>query len=332
MKGSRRIAVVGATGLVGWTICRLLGERGFPAGELLPVATEASRGARVEACSREWEVGGIEDLDPEGLDYCFFSAGEEVSRRLGLRMREAGVKVIDNTRAFRLEPDVPLVVPEINGSLVGRDTLLVASPNCTTIILALTLAPLAEYLGVEQVAVASYQSVSGSGKDALGELRAQAVRMLEGGNPEPGVYPKPISFNCLPWVGDLPAQGFSLEEEKIKRETRKILSLPDLPVFPTAVRIPVEVGHGLAVAVRLGRCSSRDEVMELFRRAEGIDLGDEIPTPLEVAGRDEVLVGRVRFDPEDNRFLMYWVVGDNLRKGAATNCVQIAELMEAAGR
>lgn len=325
--GGKRVAVIGATGLVGRTIADVLEERSFPVGDYVPVATETSRGMEVKAFGRTWQVRDAEGMDFEGIDCCFFTAGREVSRELVPRALECGCKVVDNTTAYRMDENVPLVVPEINGSLVTPGTGLVSSPNCTTIILVMTLFPILAKVSIKRVVVTSFQSVSGTGRDALNELQEQSRAALNGGELALGVYPKTIAFNCIPQIGELSWCGFSEEEEKVMEETKKILSSPGLQLVATAIRAPVRVGHGLSVCVELHGGLPVGEAMEAFRRSPGIEVEDPLPTPIDAAGRDAVIVGRLRQDPTRPNALVYWAVGDNLRKGAATNSVQIAELL-----
>jgi aspartate-semialdehyde dehydrogenase len=327
----KTVAIIGATGVVGRTILSVLEERNFPVGKILPVASDASAGEIVKAFGSRWPVVGIGEIDFDSVDFCFFTAGNRVSSRAIPGALESGCKIIDNTTAFRLDEDVPLVIPEINGNLVRSDTRLVASPNCTASILVMALAPLHAAVGIERVVVTSLQSVSGTGRRALREMMEQVRADLNGGSVAPSVYPKPIAYNCLPQVGEFTESGYSGEEEKVAAETRKILSAPGLKIVPTTVRVPVRVGHAVSVSVQLRGELSLADARLLFAQAPGVEIDDGVPTPLDAAGRDAVLVGRVRLDDTVPNGLLFWAVGDNLRKGAATNCVQIAELMLQAG-
>ena len=322
----KRVALVGATGVVGTTIGRVLAERRFPIAELVPIATTGSGGRQIELIDRRWQVQTAADADFDTIDLCFFTAGAAVSRDLIPTALDAGCRVVDNTTAFRMDADVPLVVPEINGDEVTARTQLVACPNCTTINLVMSLAPILRSVPIERVVVTSMQSVSGAGKEAVAELDSQSIADLDGSPLRPIVFPRPIAFNCVPQVGDITPNGNTVEEEKIIEESRKILSIPDLSVSATAVRVPVRVGHSLSVNVELAGDLSPDDARSLWREAPGVDYDDGLPTPRETADQDTIIIGRVRRD-ETRRFaLNYWVVGDNLRKGAATNSVQIAEL------
>jgi aspartate-semialdehyde dehydrogenase len=325
--GNKTLAVVGATGVVGQTMARVLEERRFPVGEYVPIATELSAHKKVEAFGENWLVRDARAVDFRGIDFCLFTAGAAVSGELVPKAIDAGCRVVDNTTAFRMEKDVPLVVPEINGSLVTRETKLVSCPNCTAIVLVMTLAPIERAVPIERVVVTSFQSVSGAGREALDELNDQTAADTRGGSLEVNALPKQIAFNCLPQIGDVGQSGYTKEEEKIIEETQKILDRPDIRVVATAVRVPTRVGHAMSVNVELRSPLDVDKARELWTRAKGVTYTDEIPTPLDVTGRDDVIVGRLRRDTTRPYAITYWAVGDNLRKGAATNSVQIAELM-----
>ncbi|UCG51485.1 MAG: aspartate-semialdehyde dehydrogenase [Candidatus Latescibacterota bacterium] len=320
------IAIAGATGVVGQTIVRVLEERRFPVSGYIPIATEASSGADVEAFGRAWPVQTPAEVDFTGTDIAFFTAGAPLSKKLVPRAIEQGCRVVDNTTAFRMEKEVPLVVPEINGSLVKPDTKLVACPNCTAIVLVMSLAPILRAAPIHRVVVTSFQSVSGAGREALSELDRQTVADTRHEETEIKALPKQIAFNCIPLIGDTRASGYTKEEEKITEETQKILEQPGLHVVPTAVRVPTRVGHALSVNVELGGPLDIEGARKLWKHAPGVEYTDDIPTPLDVAGDDTVVVGRLRRDLTRPHALTYWAVGDNLRKGAATNSVQIAEL------
>jgi aspartate-semialdehyde dehydrogenase len=321
------VAVIGATGVVGHAMVKVLEERNFPVGEYVPIATELSANRKIEAFGREWTVRDAYKTDYRGIDIGLFTAGAPVSRDLIPRAIGAGCRVVDNTTAFRMERDVPLVVPEINGRLVTSKTPLVSCPNCTAIVLVMSLAPIARAAAIERVVVTSFQSVSGAGREALDELNEQARADARGAPVGVKAFPKQIAFNCYPMIGGIEKSGYTKEEEKIIEETQKILEAPDIRVVSTAVRVPTRVGHAVSVNVEFRAPLDLEEAKELWRRAEGVEYTDEIPTPLDVAGRDEVIVGRLRRDTTRPHAFSYWAVGDNLRKGAATNSVQIAELM-----
>ena len=321
--------VLGATGLVGRTLVTLLEERRFPVAELRLLATEGGgraatfRGARV----------AIEAVRPEvfdGADVALFACANEVSTRWSQVARERGVRVVDNSSAFRYADDVPLVVPEVNGELLDAGPWLVANPNCSTIAIALALAPLARAGELTRVQVATYQSVSGGGGEALAELERGVREGLEGDPPPRSGGAAPFAFNVVPHIDRFEDNGYTREEMKVLWETRKILGMPELPVTVTAARVPVRVGHAAAVVATFASPLSPARARELWAAFPGIRVlddpaGHRYPTPLLAAGSDEVLVGRARVDLADPRGLCFWVCSDNLRKGAATNAIQIAE-------
>lgn len=323
----KTVGIVGATGLVGKTIASVLEERNFPVGELVPIATEASSGAFVQAFGENWKIRQLEDADFACVELCFFTAGRAVSLKNVPAALERGCRVVDNTTAYRMKEGIPLVVPEVNGDLVDSRVSLVSSPNCTAIILTMALAPIHKAAGIKRVVVTSFQSVSGTGREALAELDSQTEADVKGEECLLRVYPKQIAYNCLPQIGEISVRGYSEEEEKIAEETRKILSSPGMMVVPTAARVPVRVGHSIAVSVELQRDLAVEEALEIWRHSNGVETDSGLPTALDVAGSDTVVVGRVRRDETVPYGIVFWVVGDNLRKGAATNSVQIAELM-----
>jgi aspartate-semialdehyde dehydrogenase len=321
-----RVAVVGATGVVGTTMLALLRDRGFPAREIVPFASERSGGRELE--------GGLvvralnEDADLSGFDIALFSAGASRSREWGPRFASEGAVVIDNSSAFRRDPEIPLVVSEVNPHALEHHHGLIANPNCSTMALVVALAPIHRAAGIERLVVSTYQSVSGTGKAAIDELDGQAHASLHGMEmPAPKIYPEPIGFNVIGAAGSF-ADGddHTDEERKMMFETRKILEDESIGVAVTCVRVPVRVSHSLAVNVQTREPLSAADAQRLLADAPGVAL-DELPTPLKAEGRDDVLVGRVRNDESHPRAFSMWVVGDNLRKGAATNAVQIAELV-----
>ncbi|MDI3316545.1 MAG: aspartate-semialdehyde dehydrogenase [Bacillota bacterium] len=330
-----RVGIVGATGMVGRTLLEVLEDRRFPVGELRPMATERSAGRRVRFRGEELEV---EEALPErfdGLDLVFIAAGDAASRELAPEAVRRGAVVVDKSNAFRMSDGVPLVVPEVNPEAVADHQGILASPNCSTIQLVVALAPLIREAGVERVWVSTYQSVSGTGQQAVEELEQEVRAWQSGRQPErspSSPYLHPIAFNLLPHCDRPEEGGFTREEMKLLRESRKILGLPGLRLSATAVRVPVFVGHGESVVFQPSRPLSADEARALLAEAAGIRLADaveagEYPTPLQAAGRDEVWVGRIRPDLALEGALDLWIVADNLRKGAATNAVQIAELL-----
>ena len=329
MSGELRIAVVGATGVVGRTMLALLRERGFPAGEIVPFASTRSDGREVDGL----RVRGLgEDADIGGFDIALFSAGAGVSREWGPRFVDAGAVVIDNSSAFRRDPEIPLVVSEVNPHALAGHRGLIANPNCSTMQLVVALAPIHRAVGIARLVVATYQSVGGTGQKAIDELDGQTEADIHGGEiAEPSVYPEPIAFNVIGAAGNF-ADGddHTDEERKMMFETRKILEDDSIGVAVTCVRVPVRVGHSEAVNVQTRQPISAAEVRELLASAPGVALED-VPTPLRATGRDEVFVGRIRDDDSHPRALSLWIVSDNLRKGAATNAVQIAELLAGNG-
>jgi len=325
MTSGLRVAVVGATGVVGTTMLQLLREREFPASEIVPFATERSAGRQLDGLTVRALTA---DADLDGFDIVLFSAGGGTSRQWAPRFVEHGATVIDNSSAFRRDPDVPLVVAEVNPHALANHRGLIANPNCSTMQLMVALAPIHRAVGIERLVVATYQSVSGTGKKAIDELEAQAHADLHGmAMPAPEVYPEPIAFNVIGVAGSF-ADGddHTDEERKMMFETRKILEDEAIGVAVTCVRVPVRIGHSEAVNVQTREPLTAAEAIELLAAAPGIVLED-LPTPLSAAGRDEVFVGRIRRDESHPRALSMWVVSDNLRKGAATNAVQIAEVL-----
>jgi aspartate-semialdehyde dehydrogenase len=328
-----RVGVVGAAGAVGAMVLRVLEERAFPVSELRCLATARSAGGRVRFSGTEV---AIEETTPQalrGLDVCFLAVpGARASRELAPLACGDGAFVVDKGSAYRLEPGVPLVVPEVNGDLVrpGRPGL-VASPNCTTIPLVLCLHPLGRRFGLRRVIVSTYQAASGAGRGGIEALRREAAALLEGRQEAPSAFPRRLAFDVLPQCDRFGDLGYTAEEWKLMRESRKILGRPDLPIAATAARVPVFVGHSESVYVETEEPASVEEAREVLRAAPGVCVEDDpeagvYATAAGTAGSDRAHVSRIRRDPEEPRGLHLWVVGDNLRKGAATNAVQIAEL------
>lgn len=321
-----KVAVVGATGLVGGVMLRVLEERGIPVSELLPVATAGSVGRTVTFKGVPVPVIGIEGSISRRPAIALFSAGGATSLQWAPRFAEVGCTVIDNSSAWRMMPDKKLIVPEINGHLLTAEDRIIANPNCSTIQLVMALAPLHKAYGVERVVVSTYQSVSGTGMKAVRQLEDER-HGVEGEK----VYPYRIDRNVIPRCDVFLENGYTKEEMKVVHETQKILD-PAIRVTCTAVRVPVTGGHSEAVNVSFQREFDLDEVRRLLRESPGVELLDDpthdrYPMPLLAEGRDEVLVGRLRRDESQVRTLNMWVVADNLRKGAATNAVQIAEYL-----
>jgi aspartate-semialdehyde dehydrogenase len=332
--GQYRIGVVGATGAVGSTILEVLGEREFPAAEVVPFASERSAGKSVEFNGSSLECRPLTPDSIEGLDLVLSSAGGKVSAEWAPKLVEAGAVVVDNTSYWRMHDDVPLVVAQVNDEAVEGHSGIVANPNCTTMQLMVAMKPIHDAVGLERLVVSTYQSVSGTGREAVKELREQSAAILKGKPAEPRVFPHQVAFNVLPQVEQfLEGDDYTTEERKVMAETRKILGLSEeVGISSTCVRVPVVTGHSESVNVQTKKDLSPEACRELLSGSPGLvvldDPGDGIyPLPIAVEGRDDVLVGRIRRDPSHERCLNLWVVGDNLRKGAATNAVQVAELL-----
>jgi len=329
------VAVVGATGAVGETMLEVLAERDFPVGELYPLASARSAGAEVTFKGRRLRVQDLAAFDFSKVQIALFSAGGAVSAEHAPRAAAAGAVVIDNTSHFRYEPDVPLVVPEVNPQAAAgwRRRGIIANPNCSTIQMVVALKPLHDAAGIERINVCTYQAVSGTGKAAIEELATQTAQLLNGKPIEPRVYPKQIAFNCLPHIDVFLDNGYTKEEMKMVWETQKILEDPSIRVNPTAVRVPVFYGHSEAVHIETREKLGAEEARRLLEQAPGVVVLDRrepggYPTAVtEAAGKDPVFVGRIREDLSHPRGLDLWVVADNVRKGAALNSVQIAELL-----
>ncbi len=328
MKPSR-VAILGATGLVGQRVIDTLVEREFPLAEIRLLATSRSAGTDVSVAGRSVTVREVTEDSFSDLDLCFFAASAQASRQYAPVAVRHGAVVIDKSSAFRMDAGVPLVVPEVNSHHLRAHKGIVCSPNCSTIQLVVTLKPLDQAFGLRRVVTATYQSVSGTGKDAIEELTSQTREVLDGKAARPKVYPRQIAFNVLPHIDDF-SDGYTGEEWKMAKETQKILDRPDLRISATCVRVPVFVGHCEAVLVELDRPCSPGELADVLSRAPSVKVfADDLayPVPVDSAGSDEVLVGRIRRDISGENAFWLWIVADNLRKGAATNAVQIAETL-----
>lgn len=328
------IAVVGATGVVGRTMVQVLAERTFPIGELRLLASGRSTGRMVSAAGRTLEVAEATEDAFDGVDIALFSAGADISTDLAPKAAARGATVIDNSSAWRMDPNVPLVVSQVNPDDLRWHEGIIANPNCSTMQLAPVLMALRDAVGLERVVVDTYQSVSGTGADALVELEAQVRAHLAGEPKSAVVYPHPIAFNALPEIDVFMPDGSTKEEWKVVAESRKILHLPELRVACTAVRVPVFVSHSEAVHVETTAPIDPDRARALFATVPGVIVEDDpaqhaYPLATTAAGRDEIFVGRIRRDASiaDGRGLSLWVVSDNLRKGAATNAVELAEVL-----
>lgn len=326
------VAVVGATGAAGQTTLRILEERKFPVRELRAFASERSVGKTVAFCGEAVAIRKIEAAAFKGVDIAFCSAGSAQSREYAPMIVKAGATVIDKSNAFRMDPAVPLVVPEINPHAVRTHQGILACPNCTTIVTVMPLKPLHDAGRLTRVIATSYQAVSGAGVKGIAELREQTLAWARGEAITPRHFPHQIAFNLIPHIDAFGPDGYTGEEMKLVHETRKILEAPDLPVTPTTVRVPVFTCHSVAVTAETERKITAGEARDLFARFPGLRLWDDparnrYPMPLVVEGQDDCYVGRVREDLSSPRGVTFWVVGDQLRKGAATNAVQIAELL-----
>ncbi|MBW3551630.1 MAG: aspartate-semialdehyde dehydrogenase [Proteobacteria bacterium] len=334
MSKTVNVAIVGATGAVGEALLKILAERQFPIGQLHVLASERSAGGKVEFGARQLVVQDLATFDPAGIDIALFSAGGSVSKQYAPKFAAAGAVVIDNSSAFRYDDDVPLVVAEVNPeALRNRPRGIIANPNCSTMQMLVALAPIHRQAGIERINVATYQSVSGTGRRALEELGRQTAGMLSFQEAKPEVYPVQIAFNVIPHGGEFTDNGYTSEEMKLVWETRKILGDDAIGVNATVVRVPVFFGHSEAVHLESREKIGAAQARALLEQAPGVEVVDEhadggYPTPVtHASGRDPVYVGRIREDISHPRGLSLWVVSDNIRKGAALNAVQLAELV-----
>ncbi len=332
MKGYT-VAVVGATGAVGQEMLKVLEQRNFPVEKLVPLASSRSAGKKVKFKGEEITVEELKPESFEGVDIALFSVGGERSKQFAPEAVKRGAVVIDNSSAFRMEPDIPLVVPEVNPEDVDWHKGIIANPNCSTIQMVVVLKPLHDIARIKRVVVSTYQAVSGAGAQAIEELKEQSRAVLEGKPvPTPKKIPKQIAFNCVPHIDKFFESGYTREEIKMINETKKIMHDNSIKVSPTCVRVPVFIGHSESVNLEFERPITVEEARRALERAPGITVMDDFenliyPTPIDVAGKDDVLVGRIRKDDTIENGLNLWIVGDNLRKGAALNAVQIAELL-----
>ncbi len=332
-KQGYRVAVVGATGVVGEAMLELLAQRQFPVREVVALASSRSVGREAYFGRKIVVVDDLAEFDFNGFDFALFSAGGSVSAEHAPRAAAAGCVVIDNTSHFRMDPNVPLVVPEVNGHVLdGFRAGIIANPNCSTIQMLLAVAPIHRAAGVMRINVATYQSVSGAGRAAMEELGRQCADRFNFRDPEPQAFVAPIAFNVIPAIDVFEDNGYTREEMKLHRETRRILGCEDIVVNATAVRVPVFVGHGEAVHLETRDPIELEEVRRLLAEAPGLRLleGRDLAMPLtHAAGADDTFVCRLRRDHSHPRGINFWVVADNLRKGAALNAVQIAEYLTA---
>jgi aspartate-semialdehyde dehydrogenase len=327
------VAVVGATGAVGEAMMSILEERDFPVGNLYPLASERSAGKTIQFKGKNLRIGNLAEFDFAKAQIGLFSAGGSISAEFAPKAGAAGCVVIDNTSHFRYDDEIPLVVPEVNSDAISQYTKhnIIANPNCSTIQMLVALKPIYDAVGIERINVATYQAVSGTGKEAIEELAQQTAALLNGKPIECNVYPKQIAFNVLPHIDVFQDNGYTKEEMKMVWETKKIFADPNIVVNPTCVRVPVFYGHSEAVHIETRDKISSEQVRELMAKADGVELMDErvdggYPTAVtEAAGKNPTYVGRIREDISHERGINMWIVSDNVRKGAALNSVQIAE-------
>jgi aspartate-semialdehyde dehydrogenase len=335
--GSMKVAVVGATGLVGTKMLQVLAERNFPVTELIPVASEKSVGKEVEFKGKAFKVVSMSDAIAAKPDVAIFSAGGSTSLEWAPKFAEAGITVIDNSSAWRMDPGKKLVVPEINADSLTKDDKIIANPNCSTIQMVVALNPLHKKYKIKRIVVSTYQSVTGTGKKAVDQLMGERTKALKGANGEyPMAYKYPIDLNVIPQIDVFLDNGYTKEEMKMVKETVKIMRDDSIRVTSTTVRIPVMGGHSESVNVEFANDFDVEDVKQLLSTAPGVVLVDDpasqkYPMPMDAHDRDEVFVGRIRRDDTQPNTLNMWIVSDNLRKGAATNAVQIAEYLSKKG-
>jgi aspartate-semialdehyde dehydrogenase len=324
------VAVVGATGMVGHEMLRVLAQRHFPSERVVALASERSKGLSVGYNGGSISIDPLDENSFKGIDIALFAASSDIALMYGPLAAEAGALVIDNSSAWRMKENVPLVVPEVNSDDIRDNEGIVANPNCCAIPLTVILNPLKRAVGLERVLVSTYQSASGAGRALVDELEEQTKAIAAGTEPQAVAYPYQLAYNVVPGGWRPEPEGYNEEEVKIVNETRKILHMPELRITATCVRVPVPIGHGESVFVETTRKITADEARTLFGSAPGVMVEDDphaklYPTPHGVAGKDEVYVGRIRNDASTKNGLALWLVSDNLRKGAALNAVQIAE-------
>ncbi|PMH41835.1 aspartate-semialdehyde dehydrogenase [Vibrio sp. 10N.286.49.B3] len=326
------IAILGATGAVGETILEVLAERKFPVGALFLLASERSEGKTYRFNGKTLAVQNVEDFDWSQVHIALFSAGSAASERWAPIAADEGVVIIDNTSQFRYEYDIPLVVPEVNPEAIAefRNRNIIANPNCSTIQMVAALKPIHDAVGLERVNVCTYQSVSGAGKSGIDELAGQTAKLLNGMPAETNAFSQQIAFNCIPQIDEFTENGYTREEMKMVWETQKIFNDSSITINPTCVRVPVFYGHAESLHIETCAPIGAEQVIELLNETDGIEVFQELDFPTQVrdaGGKDHVMVGRIRNDISHHSGINMWVVADNVRKGAATNAVQIAELL-----
>ncbi len=332
-----KVAVAGATGAVGNLMVKVLEERAFPVSELKLLASARSVGKTLSFCGRDVPVEELTEDSFKGVQVALFSAGGSVSNKFAPIAAKSGAVVIDNSSAWRMDPSVPLVVPEVNPDAALSHSGIIANPNCSTIQMVVALKPIHDAVKIKRIVVTTFQAVSGTGKRAIEELRSQVSDITSGRDISRQIYPHQIAFNCFPHIGAFLENGFSEEEMKMVNETRKIFEDPNIQVCATTVRVPVIYGHSESVNIETAKPLSAQDARRLLGAAQGVKVIDDpssggYPVPLNAAGTDDTFVGRIRKDPSVENGLAMWVVADNIRKGAATNAVQIAEILLSRGR
>ena len=324
-----KVGVVGATGMVGQTFIQILQEKKFPIELLRPYASEKSIGQKIELFDQSYPIEVLKEKCFQGLDLVFFSSGDEISKEWAPKAVADGAFAIDNSAAFRMDSNIPLIVPEVNGDLLLKlknKPQIIANPNCTTIQLVMVMNSIQKNFGIHAIKLASYQAVSGAGAEAYQELMNQVSET----NPQAKIFPHPIAFNCIPQIGSFNVHGYSSEEMKVTKETKKILRQDDLKVSAFAVRVPVLNAHAEAVWVTMNKSTTKNELINILSKAPGVIVQDDptqaiYPQQYQVSGQDEIYVGRIHQDIDEPNTWMMWIVGDNIRKGAALNGIQIAE-------
>lgn len=332
MSRGYNVAAVGATGAVGREMLKILEERDFPVRNLRAIASERSEGKTLKFAEEKIKVEKLGSSSFKGIEIALFSAGVSISKEFSPKMVKAGAVVIDNSKAFRMDEEVPLIVPEVNPQSVRNHKGVIANPNCSTIQLVVAINPIHRFAHINRLNVSTYQAVSGTGKEAIEELKRQTEQWIKGEKITREVYPHQIAFNLLPHIGDFLPDGYTEEEIKLVNETRKIMGDESMAITVTCVRVPVLISHSEAVNLQTEKKITPAQVKDILLNAPGIILQDKpeediYPLPLKTAGRDEVFVGRIREDLSTDKGINLWIVADNLRKGAALNTVQIAELL-----
>jgi aspartate-semialdehyde dehydrogenase len=327
-----RVAILGATGAVGAELLELLASRNFPLQELRLLASPRSAGQVIEFAGKPLTVQPVSEASFAGIDLVLASAGGSISQKWAPIAVAAGAVVIDNSSAFRMDAQVPLIVPEVNPEAIAQHQGIIANPNCTTILMALAVWPLHQVQPVQRIVAATYQSASGAGARAMAEVKQQAQEILDGRSPTTEIFPYPLAFNLFPHNSELNQQGYCTEEMKMVQETRKIFNAPDLRVTATCVRVPVLRAHSEAINLEFEQPFAAEQAKQLLSQAPGVKLVEDwqanyFPMPIDASGQDEVLVGRIRQDISHDCGLELWLSGDQIRKGAALNAVQIAELL-----